>query len=233
MHDRRRPLRPLPHRAERCLGSRRPTKPPGRVRADGVHKDVTLADHTLDDQIDAAYRAKYQPNAARPSRRCRPPRRVRQPSSSSRVREPDSTSWPARCAHESFLYLTTIGRRSGRPHRIEIWFAGHRARLYLLSGGRERADWVRNLQATPRVTVELGGETHVGVAHVLEAGAADDQLARQLLLAKYADSEDDLDEWGRSSLPVVIEFPADADEPASSCAEHTRGSGGESTGDMA
>jgi hypothetical protein len=34
----------------------------GRIRADGVSKDVTFADpdHTLDDQVDAAYRAKYR-----------------------------------------------------------------------------------------------------------------------------------------------------------------------------
>jgi deazaflavin-dependent oxidoreductase (nitroreductase family) len=100
-------------------------------------------------------------------------------------------------------------------HRIEIWFAAHDGRLYLLSGGRERADWVRNLQANPRVTVELGGETRVGAAHVLEAGTAEDQLARELLLAKYAATEDDLDEWGRTSLPVVIELPPDVDEPDS------------------
>jgi deazaflavin-dependent oxidoreductase (nitroreductase family) len=118
--------------------------------------------------------------------------------------------WPARWAREPFLYLTTIGRRTGRPHRIEIWFAAHDGRLYLLSGGRERADWVRNLQATPRVTVELGDETRVGMAHVLEAGAPEDQLARELLVAKYAASEDDLDEWGRTSLPVVVEFASDA-----------------------
>ena len=38
----------------------------GRIRADGVHKDVTFAeaDHALDDQIDAACRANYQPYAA-------------------------------------------------------------------------------------------------------------------------------------------------------------------------
>jgi deazaflavin-dependent oxidoreductase (nitroreductase family) len=126
--------------------------------------------------------------------------------------------WPARWAGEPFLYLTTAGRRTGGPHRIEIWFAVHEGRLYLLSGGRERADWVRNLQANQRVTVELGDGAHVGVAHVLEAGANDDQLARQLLLTKYADSEDNLDEWGRTSLPVVIEFPVDADEP-DSCPE--------------
>jgi F420H(2)-dependent quinone reductase len=70
---------------------------------------------------------------------------------------------------------------------------------------------LRNLQANPQVTVELGDETHHGVARVLEAGAADDQLARQSLLTKYADSEDNLDEWGRTSLPVVIEFQADTD----------------------
>jgi deazaflavin-dependent oxidoreductase (nitroreductase family) len=128
---------------------------------------------------------------------------------------PGGQRWPARWATEPYLYLTTIGRRTGRPHRIEIWFAAHDGRLYLLSGGRERADWVRNLQANPRVTVELGGETRVGAAHVLEAGTAEDQLARELLLAKYAATEDDLDEWGRTSLPVVIELPPDVDEPDS------------------
>jgi deazaflavin-dependent oxidoreductase (nitroreductase family) len=113
-------------------------------------------------------------------------------------------------ASEPFLYLTTVGRRTGQPHRIEIWFAAREGRLYLLSGGRDRADWVRNLQANPRVTVELAGESRVGVAHVVEAGSADDALARQLLVAKYADSEDNLEAWGRTSLPVVIEFPTES-----------------------
>jgi hypothetical protein len=58
------------------------------------------------------------------------------------------------------------------------------------------------------VTVELGGETQVGVARVLEPGTSEDQLARQLLVSKYAsDEEGDLIDWGRTSLPVVIEFP--------------------------
>lgn len=118
-------------------------------------------------------------------------------------------NWPIRWASEPFLYLTTIGRRTGRPHRIEIWFAAHGRRLYLLAGGRERADWVRNLQVNPRVTVELRDEVHVGTARVLEAGTADDQLARELLLAKYGGTDGSLDEWGCTSLPVVVEFPAD------------------------
>ena len=114
--------------------------------------------------------------------------------------------WPALWASEPFLYLTTIGRRTGRGHRIEIWFAEHGGRIYMLSGGRAGADWVRNLKANPRVTVELGNESHAGVAHILEANTAEDQRARDLLVAKYADAEDNLEDWGRTSLPVVIEF---------------------------
>ena len=118
--------------------------------------------------------------------------------------------WLARWASEPYAYLTTIGRRTGRPHRIEIWFAAQDGRLYLLAGGRERADWVRNLQANPRVTVELGDETHIGAARVLQAGTAEDQRARALLVGKYREG-DNLDAWGRTALPVVIEFAADGD----------------------
>jgi deazaflavin-dependent oxidoreductase (nitroreductase family) len=124
---------------------------------------------------------------------------------------PGEPNWPSRWAGEPFLYLTTFGRRTGRPHRIEIWFAANHGRVYLLAGGRERADWVRNLQTNPRVRVELRDETNIGVARVLEPGTAEDQLARALLVAKYARTEDSLDEWGRTSLPVVVEFPADTD----------------------
>jgi deazaflavin-dependent oxidoreductase (nitroreductase family) len=121
-------------------------------------------------------------------------------------------TWPGRCASDPFLYLTTTGRRSGRPHRIEIWFAAHDRTLYLLSGGRDHADWVRNLLANPRVSVDLGGETHQGVARVLAADTAEDKLARQLLVAKYGDQED-LDEWGRTSLPVAIECGGSSASP--------------------
>jgi hypothetical protein len=71
---------------------------------------------------------------------------------------------------------------------------------------------VRNLQANPRVEIELGDETHVGAARVLEPGTAEDRLARELLVVKYARTEDNLDEWGRTSLPVVVDLSVDSDE---------------------
>lgn len=76
-----------------------------------------------------------------------------------------------------------------------------------MSGGRDRSDWMRNLQANPQVTVELGAETRAGQARVLQAGAVEDQRARELLVGKYATPENRLDDWKRRSLPVVIEFP--------------------------
>ena len=118
--------------------------------------------------------------------------------------------WLARWASEPYVYVTTIGRRTGRPHRIEIWFAAQDGRVYLLAGDRERSDWVRNLQANAHVTVELGDETHAGVARVLQAGTVEDQRARELLVGQYREG-DNLDEWGPTSLAVVVEFPADGD----------------------
>ena len=116
-------------------------------------------------------------------------------------------SWPDNAAGESVCYLTTRGRRSGRAHRIEIWFAVDSGRLFLLSGGGERADWVRNLMREPRVSVELGGSEHAGRAHLPPPGSADDALARRLLFEKYSPDEDGLEDWSRTSLAVVIEFP--------------------------
>jgi deazaflavin-dependent oxidoreductase (nitroreductase family) len=121
---------------------------------------------------------------------------------------PGEQQWPARWTSEPYVYLTTIGRRTHRPHRIEIWFAVQDGDVYLLAGGRERSDWVRNLQANPQVTVELGNETHAGTARVLQPGTVEDQRARELLVGKYR-AGDNLDEWGRTALPVVIEFSAD------------------------
>src|SRR5579872_4366747 len=95
----------------------------------------------------------------------------------------------ARWASKPYAYLTTIGRRTGRPHRIEIWFAAEDGRAYLLAGGRERSDWVRNLQTNAHVTVELGDETHAGTVRVLQAGTVEDQRARELLVGKYAEGD--------------------------------------------
>jgi deazaflavin-dependent oxidoreductase (nitroreductase family) len=108
-------------------------------------------------------------------------------------------------AGEQYCYLTTRGRTTGRPHRIEIWFAIDANTLYMLSGGGERSDWVKNLRQTPAVTVEIGAHRFEGQARIV-ADQAEDERARALVHDKYARNyRGDLSGWRRSALPVAVD----------------------------
>ena len=110
-------------------------------------------------------------------------------------------------AEEDFCYLTTIGRVTGRPHTIEIWFALGGRTLYMLSGSHT-SDWVKNLLRVPDVAVRLGDVVFAGRARVVAQGD-EDALARRLVLAKYVPrSSDDLADWGRTALPVAVDLAA-------------------------
>lgn len=104
-----------------------------------------------------------------------------------------------------YCYLTTTGRRTGRPHRIEIWFNARGSTLYLLSGGRDRSDWVRNLLANPEVTVHISGQTFHGTARPVSA-PDEDELARSLLVAKYERRPGNLARWRRTALPIAVDL---------------------------
>jgi deazaflavin-dependent oxidoreductase (nitroreductase family) len=111
-----------------------------------------------------------------------------------------------RFAQEPFCYLTTRGRVSGRPHRIEMWFALDANTVYLLSGARERSDWVKNLRRTPAVTVEVGGRAFPGRARIV-ADPAEEERARALVHDKYAPTySGDLSRWRREALPVAVDL---------------------------
>jgi deazaflavin-dependent oxidoreductase (nitroreductase family) len=110
-------------------------------------------------------------------------------------------------AGDGLCHLQTTGRTSGRPRTIEIWFGTDGERIYLLAGGRHRAHWVRNLVADPSVRVRIGGQTLAGTARVIE-GEERDELARQLLAAKYQGWSVGraMSSWAAGSLPVEIAF---------------------------
>jgi deazaflavin-dependent oxidoreductase (nitroreductase family) len=107
---------------------------------------------------------------------------------------------------DDFCYLTTTGRISGRPHTIEIWFALNRDTLYMLSGGMDRSDWVKNARHLPDVMVRIKDRVIVGKARLVK-DVEEDALARRLVLEKYEkSSEDDLTEWSRTALPVAVDL---------------------------
>ena len=46
---------------------------------------------------------------------------------------------------ERFIYLTTIGRTSGKPHTVELWFAFSKGKIYLSHEGDLGTDWMKNI----------------------------------------------------------------------------------------
>jgi deazaflavin-dependent oxidoreductase (nitroreductase family) len=109
---------------------------------------------------------------------------------------------------DDFCYLTTVGRRTGRPHEIEIWFALDGPTLYLLSGGRDRSDWVRNLRVDPAVTVRIRKTIYDGTARVVENGE-ESERGRTLVFEKYQPRyRGSLERWRRESLLVAIDVQA-------------------------
>jgi deazaflavin-dependent oxidoreductase (nitroreductase family) len=102
--------------------------------------------------------------------------------------------------------LTTVGRVTGRPHTIEIWFAQQGATLYLLSGGGTRSDWVRNLIRTPAVRVGVGADEYAGMARLVTE-PEENRLARDAVHDKYATRYfGDLTSWRESALPIAVDL---------------------------
>jgi deazaflavin-dependent oxidoreductase (nitroreductase family) len=109
-------------------------------------------------------------------------------------------------ATESFCYLTTTGRKSGRPHEIEIWFGLDGAAMYMLSGNGKSSDWVANLKTNPTVTLRIADRTFEGVARLV-SDKDEDSLARRLLFEKYAPTySGDLTEWRDTALPIAVDL---------------------------
>jgi deazaflavin-dependent oxidoreductase (nitroreductase family) len=110
-------------------------------------------------------------------------------------------------ANENFCYLTTTGRVTRKPHEIEVWFSltPETQTLYMLSGGRDRSDWVKNLRRNPEVTVRIAGEQFGGRARGAR-DAEEDELARRLLVEKYESGPGRLENWRRTALPIAVDL---------------------------
>lgn len=93
-----------------------------------------------------------------------------------------------------YLYLTTHGRVTRRQHEIEIWFVAHAGAYYVVSGGRENADWVKNIRVEPQVLIRVGARNAPPLpclARVIPEGseAALTAAVSELMNAKYGWSD--------------------------------------------
>jgi deazaflavin-dependent oxidoreductase (nitroreductase family) len=94
---------------------------------------------------------------------------------------------PESSAQDHTIDITTIGARTGKPRRIEIWFHRVDGRWYL-SGMPVPRSWNANLRANPRFTVHL---KH-GVRADLPATAypVDDHGTRKHVLTEILKTQD-------------------------------------------
>ncbi len=85
----------------------------------------------------------------------------------------ETLSLPTDLDQEQFLYLTTRGRKSGSPRRIEIWFTqrttdSHKPRFYIIAE-YPTSNWMQNIRAHPAVQVRVAGQSFSAHARVVSA----------------------------------------------------------------
>lgn len=71
--------------------------------------------------------------------------------------------------------LETTGRKSGQPRRTPLGGSRVGDEFWIVSEYGEKSQYVRNIQANPRVRVRIKGRWHHGTAHLLPE---DDTRAR-------------------------------------------------------
>jgi deazaflavin-dependent oxidoreductase (nitroreductase family) len=104
--------------------------------------------------------------------------------------------------------ITTTGRRTGLPRRIEIWMLDVDGRCFI-TGTPGRRDWLANLRADPSLTVHLKRHAHLD----LEAHATlveDDSTRRRVLehlSATWYRGQTPIDELVASAPMVEVTFP--------------------------
>jgi deazaflavin-dependent oxidoreductase (nitroreductase family) len=100
--------------------------------------------------------------------------------------------------HGNVLYLTTVGRKTGKPRTIEIWFVISQRRIYLLAERGLKAHWVRNIQANPEVTLQIDQRRFKARGYILDDARdrQEWQVVADLSRRKYG--------WGEG-LPVAFD----------------------------
>jgi deazaflavin-dependent oxidoreductase (nitroreductase family) len=96
--------------------------------------------------------------------------------------------------------ITTIGRRTGQPRRIEIVYHVFGSHIYIsgLPSRRTRA-WIHNLQADPNFTVHLKGPEPIADLPA-SARVITDEAERRRILEQVARV------WRRTDVDVMVRF---------------------------
>jgi hypothetical protein len=67
-----------------------------------------------------------------------------------------------------FLYLIIKGWKTGKHHRIEIWYVDYNYKYYIMSEQQKRAHWVQNIIHNPKVLFTVNETTFEGTARLVD-----------------------------------------------------------------
>ena len=83
--------------------------------------------------------------------------------------------------------MTTTGWKTGKQHKIEIWFVEYDKRYYVISESRKRAHWVQNIIRDSKVSFSVGEKKFNGSARIIDKGNEPELLAEvsKLMAEKY------------------------------------------------
>ncbi len=103
--------------------------------------------------------------------------------------------------------ITTTGRRSGEPRRLEIVFHNIDGRIYISGTPYTRKrKWLLNLEKDPHLTFHLKGKIRADLPAT--ARVIDDEAERRAILPHVARAwgRDDLERMVRYSPLIEVEF---------------------------
>ncbi len=108
-------------------------------------------------------------------------------------------------AHK-FIHITTLGRRTGKQHVVELWFAIANGKVYLSHEGQE-TDWMKNIAQNPEVTFEIGGKCFKGRGRYVQDGAEGTSVGKVALYEKYYGKAEReiIEDWFSLSKLLMIE----------------------------
>ncbi len=102
--------------------------------------------------------------------------------------------------------ITTTGRKTGQPRRIEIWFHNVDGQLFI-TGLPGKRDWYANLVANPNFTFHLKGSVQADLP--ARARPITNEAERREVIAKIhqnLNGERDFEAWVKNSPLVEVEL---------------------------
>jgi deazaflavin-dependent oxidoreductase (nitroreductase family) len=100
-------------------------------------------------------------------------------------------------SRSSVIDITTTGRQTGEPRRIEIYFHHIGGRIYISGMPRPTPrGWIRNLEANPGFTFHLKGATRADLSAT--ARVINDDSERRAILPAIARA------WKRDDLEEMV-----------------------------